>query len=146
MSAGTTVHATALVVGKAGVLIRGVAGSGKSALALALIEDPRGDAALVADDRVHLWSDEGGIFAAPAPELAGLIELRGVGVLRRPHRQAVPLHLVVDLLPAEACPRLPEEGERAVELHGRRLPRLAIPIGTPDGALRIRIAVAEWIG
>ena len=58
---GTSLHATAVAVAGSGVLIRGAAGSGKSSLALALIEDPRGDSKLVADDRVVLAAQGGAL-------------------------------------------------------------------------------------
>lgn len=96
-----TVHATCVAILGRGVLLLGASGAGKSSLALRLID--RG-AMLVGDDRICLHED-GGLFAnAPLP-LAGLIELRGVGILTLPFRRKVRLALAVVLSPAE---RLPE--------------------------------------
>ncbi len=142
---GATIHATAVALGERGVLIRGAAGSGKSALALVLIGDPRGDAMLVADDRVAL-SPRGDSVVAAAPEgLRGLLEIRGIGIVRRLFRQETIVRLVIDLLPAAACPRLPEAADRVADLLGRPVPRLALPIGAADGATRVRAAMAEWV-
>jgi serine kinase of HPr protein (carbohydrate metabolism regulator) len=140
MSEPSTVHASAVLVGEAGILIRGVSGSGKSGLAFALLEGVRG-ARLVADDRVALASVNGRLLAAPPPSLAGLMEVRGEGIVQRPYLSPVVIRLVVDLLPAEKCPRLPEDGERTVRMEGIALPRLIVPIGAPDGVLRIAAAL-----
>ena len=141
-----TVHATAVAVAGSGVLIRGAAGSGKSSLALALIEDRRGDSKLVADDRVILGVQAGALLASAPDALQGLIEVRGVGIVHRPFLPNVVVRLVVDLLPAEECPRLPGPAERLQDLAGIALPRLRLPIGIPDAATRVRIALAEWVG
>jgi HPr kinase/phosphorylase len=139
-----TIHASAVLVGSAGILIRGEPASGKSALALALIEDPRGDAVLIADDRVAISARADAVIAAPPASLAGLIEVRGIGIVRRPFRTDVPIRLVVDLLPPGACPRIPDERDRVAKLCGRLLPRLTVPIGAADAALRVRVALREW--
>ncbi|PIY73077.1 MAG: serine kinase, partial [Rhodobacterales bacterium CG_4_10_14_0_8_um_filter_70_9] len=86
MSAGGAIHASCVawaVAGKArGLLILGASGAGKSALALELIAL---GAALVADDQVALRRVGEAVVAAPPPPLAGLIEARGLGLLRMPH-------------------------------------------------------------
>ena len=82
-----TIHGTALVLGQAGVLLRGRSGAGKSLLALALLERwaLKGLAAgLVSDDRVILELVDGAIVMAAPPSIAGLIELRGRGIISRP--------------------------------------------------------------
>jgi HPr kinase/phosphorylase len=86
MAQSATVHASAVLVGARAVLIRGPSGSGKSRLALELIER-RAPASLpshglVGDDRVHLEAAGGRLLVRPAEALAGLIEVRGVGLLR----------------------------------------------------------------
>ena len=139
-------HATAVAVAGSGVLIRGAAGSGKSSLALALMEDPRGDSKLVADDRVELLERAGVLLASAPDALQGLIEVRGVGIVHRPFLPNVVVRLVVDLLPAEECSRLPDPAERLQNVAGIALPRLRLPIGIPDAATRVRIALAEWVG
>jgi HPr kinase/phosphorylase len=122
-----TVHASAVLVGARAVLIRGPSGVGKSRLALELIEAARGGALrfarLVGDDRVHLEAAGGRLLVRPAEVLAGLIELRGVGILRRDYEACAVAGLVVDLAAADA-ERLPEKTEIAVA--GVRLARLAV--------------------
>jgi serine kinase of HPr protein (carbohydrate metabolism regulator) len=135
-----TVHASAVLVGESGVLIRGPSGSGKSALAAALIE--RGPAWLVADDRVILTAAHGRLVAAVPPSLAGLAELRGQGIWRRPHVSPVVIRLVVDLQPLPAMSRLPEEEDETAVLEAVALPRLAIAENAPDGAARVRLRLA----
>jgi len=141
-----TIHGTAVQVGTAGVLIRGASGSGKSALALQLIEDARADTFLVADDRVRVWADEGSLFASAPDGMGGVVEVRGIGLVRRPFRAAVGIRLVVDLLPIEECLRMPDVAERMIALGGVDVHRLAVPVGSPDGAVRIRVALEEWFG
>lgn len=90
-----TLHATCVAVGDRGLLILGPSGAGKSALALRLIAL---GAVLVSDDRTRVEAREGRLWAAcPNPDLAGLIEARGVGLLRAPSRPMTTLDLAVDL-------------------------------------------------
>ncbi len=123
-----TIHASAVLVGARAVLIRGPSGSGKSRLALELIESARNGsllfARLVGDDRVHLHAAGGRLLVRPAEALAGLIEIRGVGILRLPHEPSAVVRLVVDL--AADVERLPDAKERRAVLEGVRLPRLAV--------------------
>ncbi len=145
MSAAATVHASAALVGDHGVLIRGASASGKSSLLLALIMMDGARNALAADDRVVLAAHHGRLVASAPRELAGLIEVRGQGILRRPHVSPVVIDLVVDLLPAPACPRLPDPDGHA-EIAGIALPRLVLPAGQSDGALRVVTALGERVG
>lgn len=106
-------HGTVVSFGPAGLLILGASGSGKSALALQLIGL---GGALVADDRVLITRPDDGPPLACAPDrLAGLIEARGLGLLRVPHRASVRLRAAVDLDQAETA-RLPER--RSLDLLG----------------------------
>jgi serine kinase of HPr protein (carbohydrate metabolism regulator) len=144
MSGPQTIHASAVLMGTNGVLIRGASGSGKSALLLALIAlDPVLNV-LAADDRVALAAHHGRLVAGAPESLAGLIEVRGQGILTRPYVSPVVIDLVVDLLPLAECPRMPEPDERA-EIAGLSLPRLALPAGTGDGPLRILTALQERV-
>lgn len=125
----TTVHASAVLVGARAVLIRGPSGTGKSRLAFDLIEAGRAGALrfarLVADDRVYLEAVAGRLLARPAERLAGLIEVRGVGLLRLEHEASAVIGLVVDLAAADAT-RLPEAAQRKTQIEGIALPRLAV--------------------
>ena len=132
MGAQTTVHASAVLVGARAVLIRGPSGSGKSRLALDLIGAARGGsfafARLVADDRVHLEIANGRLLVRPAQALAGLIEVRGVGLKRIAYEPSAVVGLVVDL-DAEDAQRLPNSAARMTEIGGTTLPRLAVASG-----------------
>lgn len=102
-------HASAVAVDGRGVLIVGRAGSGKTTLALALLAL---GAELVADDRVRVVrGDDGRPLVMPVPELAGLVELRGFGLLRLRARATAPLVLVADLDRA-ADVRIPDRAAR----------------------------------
>jgi HPr kinase/phosphorylase len=128
----TTVHASAVLVGARAVLIRGPSGAGKSRLALELIESARSGslvfARLVGDDRVHLQAAGGRLLVRSAEALAGLIEVRGVGILRLPHEPSALVGLVVDL--GADVERLPDERQRQAVLEGISLPRLAVADAT----------------
>jgi HPr kinase/phosphorylase len=131
-----TIHAAAVVVGEAGVLIRGVSGAGKSSLALALVDAAAvrgGFARLVADDRVLLERVNDRLIARPHPAIAGRVERRGQGIGAIDHEDAAVLRCIVDFAPPlgsiGAPERLPAPGEEAATLEGVDLPRLVVPAG-----------------
>jgi HPr kinase/phosphorylase len=127
-----TVHASAVLVGARAVLIRGPAGTGKSRLALALIHAAQTGALpfarLVADDRAHLQGINGRLLVGPAERLAGLIEVRGVGLRRLPFEPLAVVGLVVDLEAADS-ERLPSPAVRTTLVEGIPVPRLAVAPG-----------------
>lgn len=131
------VHATCVAVGGAGVLLRGGPGAGKSDLALRLID---GGAELVADDQVMLRAVAGELRAEPAPRLAGLVEVRGLGIVTLPFVTDIAVALVVDLVAPEAVDRLPEPA--AETLCGCRVPRLALDPWPASAAAKVRLAVS----
>jgi serine kinase of HPr protein (carbohydrate metabolism regulator) len=131
-----TVHATAVLVGVHGVLIRGASGSGKSTLALGLIE--RG-ARLVADDRVHLAARGGRLLASADARIAGIVELRGRGLIEVPHERSCVLRLIVDLVSEDALERLPEDNQLSAMVLGIALPRQPVA-APPERALRLVVA------
>ena len=128
MSKPKNVHGTGLLLGATGVLLRGPSGAGKSVLALSLLDrwEGRGlPAFLVSDDRVDLVQT-GRDLSMKAPEsLAGLIELRGRGIVKRPHKSLVTLHLVIDLVPDMV--RMLEEDAMVTEIAGARVARAPVP-------------------
>lgn len=135
MSAEPSVHATCVVIGEAGVLIRGPSGSGKSSLAAALLDHgaARGlFARLVADDRVRLEAGHGRLIASAPEAIAGLIERRGLGVTPAPHLPRALVRLVVDI--EDAPERMPEPAGRIAELLGLGLPRLCVRRGDSGAA------------
>jgi HPr kinase/phosphorylase len=128
-----TVHASAVLAGPRAILIRGPAGAGKSQLALALIQAAEcgliAFARLVGDDRIELAAAHGRLLARPPQALAGLIEVRGLGIRRLDHEPVAVIGLVVDLATPDA-ERLPETAEQQVTVAGIILPLLAIAPGS----------------
>ena len=129
-----TVHGTTVGIGAAGVLLRGKPGSGKSDLALRLID--RG-AILVADDRTGLNNQDGEIIARAPENLRGLLEVRGVGLVRVPTQETARLMLTVDLeTPAERLP-----APISATLLGVPIPLLRLAAFDPSTPAKIRLAV-----
>jgi len=125
------IHASCVVLGEDGILVRGAAGSGKSTLVRDLIGLGAISglfAALVADDRVALTLRNGRLVAAPHPAVAGLLEIRGLGLQAvEPTMPSAVLRLVVDLGPD--APRMPEADGETVLLRGVALPRIFLAPG-----------------
>lgn len=143
--AGATIHANAVLVGEAGILIRGPSGAGKSALSRTLVTQAAARglfARHVADDRVRLEARAGRLLARPAPAIAGRQEVRGLGIVETPHEGAARIALVVDLVDGDP-PRMPALEEQWVELHGLRVPRLAVACKNPNADL-IFSAMQAW--
>ena len=145
MSDRHNVHATGLVLGTMGLLLRGPSGAGKSLLALALIEawSAKGEEArLVSDDRVDIEPSRTGLVMHAPSAIAGLVELRGRGVVSRPYLDKATLHLVVDLV--DDLARMPEEDEFATELFGVPVARCPVPRLSEGGsALHQMLLVGE---
>ena len=127
-----TIHASAVLVGARAVLIQGPSGSGKSQLALALLEAARNRTLpfvrLVADDRAHIEAVHGRLLVRPAPTLAGLIEVHGLGIRRVAYEAVAVVGLLVDLAAPDAG-RMPESATQTGEIGGITLPRLAVAAG-----------------
>ena len=137
----TALHATALIVGEAGLLLRGASGAGKSSLALALLaraQDRATYAALVADDRVFMRVFHERLAARGDPSFTGKIERRCEGILDVAAAPAAVIRLVVDLVGrADAPARLPEDPAHWTEILGVRLPRVTLdPALGPDDRAR----------
>src|SRR6187402_3546256 len=100
-----TVHATCIAIDGHGILLRGPSGSGKSDLALRAID---GGARLVADDRVVLTGHGENVIASAPSSLHGLIEIRGLGIMRMDTAAEARVALVADLTDPGSVERLPE--------------------------------------
>lgn len=123
----TVVHqASCVAIGNRAVLIEGEPGSGKSSLALALID--RG-AQLVGDDGVVLERSADRLIARPHPNTRGLVEIRNLGIITLPVRDDAPVALVLRL--DEAAPRFIDAAETA-ERAGCTIPLVRL---WPGGAL-----------
>lgn len=135
--ASERVHASAVAIGEAGILIRGASGAGKSFLSLALIGLAGREglfARLVADDRVALAVRGGRLVARPVSPLEGLVERRGLGLTPEPYLPAAVIRLVVDCS-AEEPERMPEPEALVERILGVDLPRLAVRGSAGDEAL-----------
>ena len=122
------IHATGLELAGTGIVLRGPSGSGKSLLALELLERAtmRGEPGfLVADDRLEILRAGDRLVMRAPKAIAGLIELRGRGIVRRPHRAEAPVDLVVDLV--DDLARMLEEEALVTDLLGVTLPRCPVP-------------------
>jgi HPr kinase/phosphorylase len=118
------IHACCVVWGKAGLIIRGASGVGKSDLVLRLLVEH--GATLVADDQVLLHVLGGAIVASAPVNLAGLVEVRGQGIVRFPHKAKTKIHAIIDLVPLAEIERLPEKSELETTLLGINLPYLKL--------------------
>lgn len=143
IASGTVVHAGCVARRRSGrwsaVLLSGWPGSGKSDLALRLID--RGWS-LVADDRVRLWSSGGALYGRAPETLAGLIEVRGVDIAPLPRRELARIELVVACLPGDdPLDRLPEPETQT--LAGVTLPRLALHPLEASAPHKVELALAR---
>lgn len=136
MKQGLLVHATTVLIGDAAVLLRGPTGSGKSDLALRLIDD---GAILIADDQTRIEPRGDEIVATVPPPIAGLIEVRGVGLLTIAYRPEALVRLAIDLVPGGEIERMPEPAH--VEYFGIQIPLLMLDPWTASAAAKVRLAV-----
>jgi len=124
-----SVHASAVLVGSRALLIRGPAGSGKSQLVFALLQaGTRGSlpfVRLVADDRAVVVACNGRLLVRPTPELAGLLEVRGLGIRRVPHEPVAVVSRVIDLGAGDGA-RLPQQSAEKTTVSSISLPRIAV--------------------
>lgn len=127
------IHASAVALGESGVLIRGASGTGKSSLALALVDAwtiRGGFARLLSDDRVAFAIVNDRAVLSAHPQTAGLVEWRGLGLLSQPYEFKAVLKLILDLEIRSADqgePRLPELGELCCDFNTlKSLPRLRL--------------------
>ena len=139
------IHATCVALSGYAVIIRGAPCSGKSDLALRLIDEPgygihseRIRGRLVGDDQIILRRSADDLLVSPVGPLAGLLEIRGIGIAKVPHQTDVPLALVVDLEPNSEIGRLPDPEMRVFEALDVSVPLIAIDADQPSAAARVR--------
>ena len=131
-----TIHATAVALAGRAVLLRGAPGSGKSDLALRLIEE---GAARIADDRTRLARRDGSLWASAPESLRELMEVRGLGILRMPALAEAPVALLIDLVAPEAVERCPEP--RRDTLLGVDLPAFSLDPRAASAPAKVRLAL-----
>lgn len=139
------VHATCIALRSGrrwrAALLRGPSGAGKSDLALRLIE---GGGRLVADDQTELVRKGKSVIASPPVRIAGLIEARGIGIVKLARDQLVaraPVVLLVDLASAERVERLPQQARE--RLLGIDLPVLVLAPFEASASAKLRLALAR---
>jgi serine kinase of HPr protein (carbohydrate metabolism regulator) len=143
-----TIHATCVDIAGRGVLLLGPPGSGKSDLALRLIDAAgRGtgpkqmEAILVADDQTIVTREDDGLMASPPASLAGKIEVRGLGILSCRHRASTRLALSVRMTAADTIDRMPDPSKSRLELLGVKLPLVLIDPFSASAPARVRTAI-----
>ena len=132
-------HATAIAIDGRGVLLRGASGAGKSDLALRLID---AGASLVADDQSELFRRGDQVIVRAPAAIAGLIEVRGIGIFQLDALAEAPVALLVDLVPAETLERLP--AQRSERILGLALPVIALAPYEASAAAKLRLALRAF--
>ncbi|HTW53653.1 MAG TPA: HPr kinase/phosphatase C-terminal domain-containing protein [Stellaceae bacterium] len=135
------VHATAVAIGGRSMLLRGPSGSGKSDLALRLID---AGALLVSDDYSQLRREGDAIMVRAPKPISGLIEARGVGILKVEALAAAPLALIVDLVAPQHVERLPEP--RSETIFGLAIPLVTVAPFEASATAKLRFALAASYG
>lgn len=136
------VHGTCVAYGARAALLRGASGSGKSDLALRFLSAFAGPhrAALVADDQVEITRRSATLWARAPASIAGRMEVRGVGIVRVPSRRRAALVLVIDLVAADAVPRLPDP-QIGEELLGVSVARIALAPFEASAPVKLKLAL-----
>lgn len=146
------IHGTCLAIGGDGVLLVGKPGSGKSDLALRLIDQPgsgisgtRRAAMLVADDQVLIRRQDGALVASAPAALKGKLEIRGLGIAELPVEAEARLRLAVRLTPAAEIERLPDLGSARMEILGTGLPLILLDPQSASAPARLRAALDQFV-
>ena len=134
--AGLLLHATSVAVGGRAILLTGLSGSGKSDLALRLID---AGGVLIADDQTRLTRREARLIASAPAEIKGLIEVRGLGIVSVPTEAEAPVALAVDLVEAERVERLPVPDW--AEFLGLRVRRIKLAPFEASAVAKLHLAV-----
>ena len=132
-------HATAIAIDGRAVLLRGASGSGKSDLALRLID---AGARLVADDQCELCRRGDSVIVCAPPTIAGLIEVRGIGIMRLDALAEAPVALIVNLVPSEEIERLPVRHSETIL--GLTLPLIGVTPFDASAAAKLRLALRAF--
>jgi serine kinase of HPr protein (carbohydrate metabolism regulator) len=135
-NAKAILHGSAVALDGGAVMMQGLSGSGKSDLCFRLIES---GGKLICDDQVALERRQGKIMVSAVAAIRGLIEIRGVGLVKYPVAVPTRLFLVVRLVKREEVPRLPEW--ETADILGVALPQLKLHAFDASTPLKIRKAI-----
>ena len=139
MTDTSLIHATAIAIEGDAILLRGPPGAGKSDLALRLID---GGARLIADDQALLRRAGHQVLVRAPAEISGLIEVRGVGILRVASLDEAPLVLVVDLVTSAQVERVPDS--RFEVIFGLAVPLIALAPFEASAAAKLHLALRTF--
>lgn len=135
------VHATAVAISGRAVLLRGPSGSGKSDLALRLID---AGARLISDDYSQLRRESDLILVSAPEPISGLIEVRGIGILRVEALTDGPLALIADLVAPQHVERLPKPHSETI--FGLSIPLVEVAPFEASAPAKLRFALAALTG
>lgn len=147
-------HATFVKVADLGVLILGKSGSGKSSLALSLIDSAgRGiglndlTATLVADDQVSLWREDATaqLYGKPPQTLAGKLEVRGLGIVQVEYVPWYSVNLVVEIKAQDKIERFPDFPRHCLDILGQAIPVISVSGHDATAAARVRAAIGAFL-
>ncbi len=127
---------TCIALEGSGVLLRGPSGSGKSDLALRLID---AGGRLVADDYTDVSEVAGRLVATAPPKVHGLLEVRGIGIIRLQAKPSARLIACVDLVPIDKIERMPVTED--VRILGVSLPRFVVCAAEPSSVAKVALVV-----
>lgn len=142
-----TIHATAIAVEGAAVLLRGPSGTGKSDLALRCLSLPQSAllpsaALLVSDDRTAVSGEDGRLIARPPEAITGKLEVRGLGLIEVPWIAKARVVLIADLVPLGAVERFPLTHEQET-LFGVDVERIRLAPFEPSAPIKLLLALRE---
>jgi len=147
------IHGTCIAIGAKGVLLLGKPGSGKSDLALRLIDQAGSGlsgmpktAQLVADDQVIIRKVEGALVASAPASLKGKLEIRGLGIAELAVAEEARLHLAVRLTPSAEIERLPDLDRGRMDILGLALPLILLDPLNASAPARLRAALDQFVG
>jgi HPr kinase/phosphorylase len=132
-------HATAIAIEGQAVLLCGASGAGKSDLGLRLID---AGARLIADDQSELFRRGDRVIVRAPAAIAGLLEVRGIGIFQLGALAEAPVALLVDLVPAETLERLPARQSQIVL--GLAVPRISLAAFEASAAAKLRLALRAF--
>ena len=131
------IHSTSVVIDDNGVLILGDSGSGKSDLALRLIDN---GATLISDDISICRKNSNNIYLYCPPEIKGLLEVRDIGVITVPFVEKIKLRLVVNLK-SNNNERFPKDS--SFRILGIKIPIINIEGKNSSAVAKIKVKLNE---